>query len=92
MTDFEQMSGCQHQVVQALQREVEGLQCAGAQDSWSQNTAVGMKAQGRDEKLVSSGCESLDQLLPSNGFRRGTLTEWLSDQPGSGAETLSLIA
>ncbi len=88
MTDIEQIAGYQHQVVQALQREVQGLHCAGSSSS-QDRVSIGVHEQ--DERFISSGCESLDQLLPSKGFRRGSLTEWLSDQPGSGAETLSLI-
>ena len=38
----------------------------------------------------SSGCAALDRLLPSGGFRRGSLVEWLS-RAGAGAETLAMI-
>ncbi len=41
---------------------------------------------------TTSGCDALDRLLPSRGFRRGTLVEWLSTHPGCGAGTLSLAA
>jgi len=39
---------------------------------------------------VSSGCGPLDRLLPDEGFRRGTLVEWLADGPGSGVDTLAM--
>ena len=41
---------------------------------------------------VSSGCGSLDDLLPRHGFQRGTLVEWLVAGEGSGAESLALRA
>ncbi len=44
----------------------------------------------RDEQPVSTGCETLDRLLPERGLRRGTLVEWLAAGSGSGAETLAL--
>jgi hypothetical protein len=39
---------------------------------------------------VSSGWPALDALLPGQGFLRGSLIEWLSEQPGSGAGSLAL--
>jgi protein ImuA len=46
----------------------------------------------RDESEgpVSSGCRALDRLLPDEGFRRGSLVEWLASGEGTGAETLAL--
>jgi RecA/RadA recombinase len=41
---------------------------------------------------TTTGCSALDRLLPEGGLRRGTLVEWLSAAPGSGAATLALIA
>ncbi len=41
---------------------------------------------------VSSGCETLDDLLPERGFPHGTLVEWLSAGEGAGACTLALLA
>jgi protein ImuA len=40
---------------------------------------------------VSTGCASLDRLLPERGFRRGALVEWLSPGDGTGAGTLALL-
>jgi hypothetical protein len=53
-------------------------------------------ARMRDERpgsdsLVSSGCSELDQILPTGGFGRGTLVEWLAAGPGSAASILSLL-
>ena len=42
--------------------------------------------------VISTGSPALDRLLPEGGFRRGSLVEWLSPGPGSGAATLALLA
>ena len=42
--------------------------------------------------VVSSGLGPLDALLPSRGFRRGTLVEWLAAEPGAGATLCALRA
>jgi hypothetical protein len=39
----------------------------------------------------SSGTAGLDRLLPGGGLRHGMLVEWLSQEPASGAATLSLL-
>jgi protein ImuA len=46
------------------------------------------------ERLVSlsSGFPGLDGVLPENGFRTGTLVEWLSRGEGDGAATLAFFA
>jgi len=43
------------------------------------------------EVPVSSGCSLVDKLLPGQGFRRGTLAEWLARGAGSGVESLALL-
>ena len=48
--------------------------------------------QKRGEGVFSSGCASLDRLLPEAGFASGSLVEWLAEVAGSGAETLALVA
>src|SRR4051794_37676869 len=45
-----------------------------------------------DESRISTGHAPLDGLLPERGLRRGTLVEWLEEQPGAGAGTLALSA
>jgi len=45
-----------------------------------------------DTQPVSSGVPALDQLLPENGWQRGSLVEWLSSGPGGGAGTLAMLA
>ncbi len=64
-------------IVHALQQQVSGVQHDFSAD---------------DSERISSGCMALDRQLPQQGFRQGSLIEWLSDHPGSGAELLSLLA
>ena len=45
-----------------------------------------------DERVISTGCRELDQLLPAGGLASGTITEWLTPAGGQGAELLSLLA
>jgi len=45
-----------------------------------------------DERPVSTGSTALDRLLPAGGLRRGTLVEYLTPAPVSGAGTLALAA
>lgn len=44
-----------------------------------------------DLPVIRTGCVSFDRLLPRQGFIPGTLTEWLSERSGGGAEVLSLM-
>ena len=44
------------------------------------------------EQIVSTGIEVLDNLLPDKGLRRGTLSEWIGSEPGSGALSLAIRA
>jgi protein ImuA len=44
-----------------------------------------------EQSVISTGCPALDRVLPFEGVRHGSLTEWLSEQPGSGAESLALF-
>lgn len=39
---------------------------------------------------IASGCPALDALLPQGRFSPGSLVEWVSPGPGSGAATLAL--
>jgi hypothetical protein len=43
------------------------------------------------EKVISTGIEALDHLLPDAGFREGTLVEWLTEA-GSGDQLALLTA
>lgn len=63
--------------VRTLQQQVPGL-CGGSHVSATKRTRV------------SSGWPALDALLPEHGFSRGSLIEWLSEEPGSGVGSLAL--
>ena len=64
--------------VRALQQQLPGL-------------GGGSHFLARQKKpRISSGWPALDALLPGQGFLRGSLVEWLSEGPGSGAGTLAL--
>lgn len=43
-----------------------------------------------EERVVSTGCSELDQLLPGGSLRPGMLIEWLVQERGSGAATLAM--
>lgn len=57
-------------------------QVIGAKNDWNSTPS----------ERISSGFTALDQLLPQHSFRRGSLVEWLDEQPGSGTEILSLLS
>lgn len=42
-------------------------------------------------RLVSTGLSVLDDLLPDGGIQPGSIIEWLSPGPGSGAATLAFV-
>ncbi len=44
---------------------------------------------GRSTGVVSTGIAELDDILPDRGLLRGTLSEWVSAEDGSGFLTLA---
>jgi hypothetical protein len=62
-------------LVQQLQHRIERIETSARVD---------------DGQTISSGCTAIDRLLPENGYRRGTLIEWMASN-GSGADFLSLV-
>jgi protein ImuA len=56
-----------------------------------QIAAVERPASPAEWPVISTGCPALDEVLPFGGVRRGSLTEWLSERSGSGAESLALL-
>src|SRR5439155_12931340 len=54
-------------------------------------TAFGSGGATSERDVVSTGLPALDRALPLGGVRRGSLTEWLSDRAGGGAESLALL-
>lgn len=45
----------------------------------------------QNSETFSTGCESLDRLLPGRGIQQGSLVEWLGHGHASGAGIVSLI-
>ena len=43
-------------------------------------------------RSFSSGCAELDDILPDQGFRQGTLVEWFVSQAGTSVGSLALLA
>ena len=71
-------SGHRHRsTVQELRSKLRQLQCD-------------VRVQSREAGVVSTGIPSLDDILPDRGLRRGTLSEWIAAEPGSGAAALAL--
>jgi len=42
------------------------------------------------EQTISSGCSTLDRMLPAGGYQRGSLVQWITGG-GNGADYLSLL-
>jgi protein ImuA len=40
--------------------------------------------------IVSTGIAALDRILPARGLMKGTLSEWIATEPGSGAVSLAM--
>jgi protein ImuA len=64
------------ELLRDLMEQIRSLERADCKTQWA--------------SAVSSGFASLDRLLPGEGFLGGTLVEWLSEGPGTGAMTLAL--
>ena len=43
-----------------------------------------------DDNLITSGCRAIDRLLPTGGYSRGSLVQWIT-AGGAGADFLSLL-
>jgi protein ImuA len=52
----------------------------------------GIRLKAREKRVVSTGIDALDDILPDRGLLRGTLSEWIAAECGSGAVTLVLRA
>ena len=77
---------CQHLEIEALRQKLAQWEGAAWRKAFADPAAQSRVA------VVSSGYAALDRLLPENGFRRGTLVEWLSHAPGDGTATLAFRA
>ena len=78
---------CQHLQIEALRLKLAQWEKDPGWRRAFENSPSRESASG-----VSSGCPALDRILPENGFRAGTLVEWLSYGPGDGAATLAFRA
>ena len=66
-------------IIKKLQRKIHRLETASRVD---------------DGTVVPSGCRAVDRVLPEGGYRRGTLTEWITPgnrSGGHGADFVSLV-
>jgi protein ImuA len=83
---------CPHLRIEALRQQL--AQWEGA--AWRRGTryAGSMEDPASLERLpaLSSGCPALDRALPDQGFRPGTLVEWLFRGVGDGTATLTFRA
>lgn len=50
----------------------------------------GFRRTSREKNVVSTSIEPLDAMLPDRGLQRGTLSEWIASEPGSGAASLAM--
>ncbi len=50
----------------------------------------GFRVEARQKDVVSTGVSALDDILPGQGIPRGTLSEWIAAEPGSGAASLAM--
>lgn len=50
----------------------------------------GFRLASRQKNTVSTTVPSLDAMLPDQGLRRGTLSEWIAAEPGCGAASLAM--
>lgn len=73
------------QLLERLRQKIQGVSTAG---------------RSSDNKTFTSGCKAIDQLLPADGYTRGTINQWFNPPShnknhltsGYGAEWLSLLA
>ncbi len=77
---------CQHLEIEALRLKLAQWKGGAWRHALADPSAPSRPA------AVSSGCRALDHLMPENGFRPGTLVEWLTSGPGDGAATLAFRA
>jgi len=75
------------EVVQMLRKQVHNLEQS---NQWKPSSQWKQTDHPPDQSPISSGCQAFDQILPLNGFRRGSLVEWLADGCGNGAGMLAM--
>ena len=50
----------------------------------------GLRLTTAHQQIISTGISVLDNILPDKGLRRGTLSEWIAAESGSGAASLAM--
>ena len=50
----------------------------------------GLRTTTAHQQIISTGISALDNILPDKGLRRGTLSEWIAAESGSGAASLAM--
>ena len=70
-----------------LRKQVNNLEQS---SQWKPSSQWKQTDQPPGQSSISSGCQAFDQILPLNGFRRGSLIEWLAGDCGSGAGMLAM--
>jgi protein ImuA len=78
---------CKHLQIETLRQQLAQGEQSGA---W--RNALATHSAQEEMTVVSSGCPELDRILPQNGFRPGTLVEWLGHGAGDGTATLAFRA
>ncbi len=82
---------CQDLRIEALRQQLAQWEGAAWRQSLKDLTLDNPASLERMPAL-SSGCPALDRALPANGFRPGTLVEWLGRGEGDGTATLAFRA
>jgi protein ImuA len=54
------------------------------------NMQPGLRREVNEKAVVSTSISALDAMLPNRGLQRGTLSEWIAAEPGSGAVSLAM--
>ena len=83
---------CQQQRIESLRQQMARWEGASRRGPSTLGRAPAERDPSERRPVVSSGCPALDRVLPENGFRVGTLVEWIGRGEGSGAATLALRA
>ncbi len=86
------LSSAREALVASLRRRLAALQPGRVPELPATKEAAAAPPEPVVSAALSTGCPPLDQLLPQRGWQRGSLVEWLAEQPGSGAGTLAWLS
>ena len=79
-------------ILHALTEQVRGVERSQTRWDGSPDPSGRVARPVLQPGCLSSASAALDAILPEQGFRRGTLVQWLADRPGCGAATLAIVA